>query len=97
MQAGASGAVLFWITMSIVRKRFLILPALVVAGFLLQSAIRGWSPPMNLLRRLRLRTREEIEEEKYALKVLRGDFNDLPVLPEKDVEKVNRILEIIRR
>lgn len=96
-QAGLSGATIMWVTLSLLRRRFLILPALVAAGFLLQSAIRGWNPPMNLLRRLRLRTKHEIEEERYALKVLRGDFNDLAVLPQNENEKVNRILEIIRR
>jgi hypothetical protein len=45
-------------------------------GFLLQHAVQGWCPPLPLLRRLGVRTADEINEERYALKALRGDFVD---------------------
>lgn len=54
-------------------KRWLILPAVVVA-FFAQHAIQGWCPPLPILRKLGYRTTTEIDQEKYALKVLRGDF-----------------------
>jgi hypothetical protein len=57
-----------------VDRRFLILPA-AVAGFLLQHAVQGWCPPLPVLRRLGLRTQTEIEEERHALKALRGDYD----------------------
>jgi hypothetical protein len=60
----------------IASRKFLLLPA-VVTTFLLQHAIQGWCPPLVLLRRLGVRTMAEIEAERYALKVLRGDFQDL--------------------
>jgi hypothetical protein len=60
-----------------VDRRFYLLPAL-VAGFLLQHALQGWCPPVPLFRRLGFRTASEIEQERYALKSLRGDFRDLP-------------------
>lgn len=56
-----------------VDKRWLALPALVTA-FLFQHAVQGWCPPVPLLRRLGFRTASEIEQERYALKALRGDF-----------------------
>jgi hypothetical protein len=56
-----------------VNRRWLLLPA-VVQTFLLQHAIQGWCPPIPVLRRLGVRTAEEIGEERYALKALRGDF-----------------------
>ena len=56
------------------RKRALILPA-VVLTFLFQHAVQGWCPPLPVFRRLGFRTRKEIDREKYALKVLRGDFS----------------------
>lgn len=56
------------------RKRALILPA-VVLTFLFQHAVQGWCPPLPLFRRLGFRTRKEIDREKYALKVIRGDFS----------------------
>jgi hypothetical protein len=57
-----------------VDRRLYALPAL-VAGFLLQRAVQGWCPPVPLFRRLGVRTQAEIDEEKYALKALRGDFD----------------------
>ncbi|MGJ0483266.1 MAG: hypothetical protein ACR65R_01875 [Methylomicrobium sp.] len=60
--------------------KWLMLPA-VVLPFLFQHAVQGWCPPMPILRRLGVRTRNEIDREKYALKVLRGDFNKTESLP----------------
>lgn len=49
-----------------VNRKWLILPG-VVLGFLLQHALQGWCPPLPILRRLGVRTRGEIDREKYAL------------------------------
>jgi hypothetical protein len=54
-------------------RRWFLLPA-AVAGFLLQHALQGWCPPIPVLRRLGFRTATEIEEERQALKVIRGDY-----------------------
>lgn len=55
-------------------RRWLTLPA-VVTAFLFQHAVQGWCPPLPLIRRLGVRTAAEIDHERYALKMLRGDFN----------------------
>jgi hypothetical protein len=57
-----------------VDRRWLALPALVTA-FLFQHATQGWCPPLPVLRRLGFRTMREIDTERTALKVLRGDFD----------------------
>ena len=57
-----------------VNRKFLILPAAVM-GFFLQHAVQGWCPPLPFFRRMGVRTRKEINREKYALKALRGDFD----------------------
>ncbi len=57
-------------------RAWLVLPAL-VTSFLLQHAVQGWCPPLPVLRRIGFRTAEEISRERYALKALRGDFDDL--------------------
>ncbi len=57
-------------------KKWLILPGIVLP-FLFQHAVQGWCPPLPVLRRLGIRTRKEIDREKYALKALRGDFADV--------------------
>ena len=63
-------------------RRWLVLPGL-VAGFLLQHAIQGWCPPVPVLRKLGFRTSYEIEEERRALKALRGDFDGAAENPER--------------
>ena len=55
-------------------RKWFILP-LIATTFLLQYALQGWAPPIPLLRRFGIRTRQEIEVEKYALRALRGDFD----------------------
>ncbi len=57
----------------LVDRRFALLP-LVVGSFLLQHAVQGWCPPLPVFRRYGVRTQAEIEEERYALKAVRGDF-----------------------
>lgn len=57
-------------------KKWLIVPGIVTA-FLFQHAVQGWCPPVPVFRRLGVRSRKEIEREKYALKVLRGDFEQI--------------------
>jgi hypothetical protein len=60
---------------TLVDRRWLILPG-VVLPFLLQHAVQGWCPPLPVLRRaFGVRTRREIDREKFALKALRGDFD----------------------
>jgi hypothetical protein len=58
-----------------VNKKWLLVPGLVLP-FLFQHAVQGWCPPLPVLRRLGVRTREEIDLEKFALKALRGDFKN---------------------
>lgn len=52
-----------------VNKRWLVVPA-VVLSFLFQHGVQGWCPPLPILRRLGIRSRGEIDREKYALKEL---------------------------
>jgi hypothetical protein len=59
-----------------VKRKWLILPG-VVLPFLIQHAIQGWCPPLEIFGRLGVRTRHEIDAEKFALQVLRGDFEKL--------------------
>lgn len=58
------------------RSRGWLLLPLVVQAFFLQHAVQGWCPPMPVLRRLGFRTESEINEERHALKALRGDYAD---------------------
>jgi hypothetical protein len=51
----------------------------IVMLFFLEHAIQGWCPPLPIFRSLGFRTKEEIEKERYALKILRGDFDSLSI------------------
>lgn len=62
---------------TVVAKKWFLL-TIGVMGFLMQHAVMGWCPPVPVMRRLGVRTRGEIDREKFALKALRGDFKDLP-------------------
>lgn len=74
IETNAATAVLVGSTLGfLVDRRFFLLPV-VVGGFLLQHAIQGWCPPVPIFRSMGVRTQSEIDEEKYALKALRGDF-----------------------
>jgi hypothetical protein len=55
-------------------RKWLLAPA-IVQTFFLQHALQGWCPPVPVLRRLGVRTMDEINEERFALKALRGDFD----------------------
>ena len=59
-----------------VDRRFLIIPG-VATAMMLVHAVHGWYPLLPILRRMGLRTQDEIERERYALKALRGDFRGL--------------------
>jgi hypothetical protein len=78
LQANASALVLLGVVLgATVDRRFLALPAGVLT-FLGQHALQGWCPPLPVFRRLGIRTHREIARERHALKVLRGDFDELP-------------------
>jgi hypothetical protein len=55
------------------RPAWFVLPG-VVGFFLMQHALQGWCPPLSVIRRLGVRSAAEIEEERTALRALRGDF-----------------------
>ncbi len=75
-----------------VDRRFAVLP-LTVGAFLLQHATEGWCPPVPIFRRYGFRTQPEIEQERYALKALRGDFHQ--VRADRPSVAVDRTLDAV--
>jgi hypothetical protein len=55
---------------------WLFLPGFVLP-FLALHAIQGWCPPIPIMRKINIRTRREIDWEKFSLKFLRGDFESI--------------------
>ena len=66
LESNAAAVILAGLGLGLVNKRFRALP-MGAAAFLLQHALQGWCPPLPVLRRLGVRTRGEIDREKYAL------------------------------
>jgi len=56
------------LTLGMLRDRRWLLVPLVVQSFFLQHALQGWCPPIPVLRYLGVRTMQEIEYERCALK-----------------------------
>jgi hypothetical protein len=52
---------------------------------------------MPVFRRLGVRTATEIEEERYALKALRGDFRGVSYEDGHDVASVGKAIQAVRR
>lgn len=74
MERNVSVAALLGIALSLFSRKWVLLP-LAAAGAMLWHSLEGWNPP--LLRWIGVRTGREINQERYALKALRGDFRDL--------------------
>lgn len=60
----------------LVDRRFAVIP-LMVGSFLPQHALQGWCPPLPIFRRYEVRTQFEIEQQRYALKAIQGDFQQV--------------------
>jgi hypothetical protein len=97
LMANAASSSLFGVTMGLISSRkWLVLP-LVVTSFLLQHSVQGWCPPLPLFRKLKIRTRSEIDQERYALKFLRGDFDNLERHEDGGFKRdVHRLVEDLR-
>lgn len=94
LEANAAGIGLFGILMGARHRKWLLLP-LAVAGFLMQHAVQGWCPPVELFRRIGIRTTREINHERTALKALRGDFDTDIAAIEDPAQKAQKALEVI--
>ena len=81
---------------ALVDRRFLLLPAGVLA-FFAQHALQGWCPPIPVFRRRGVRTVREIERERYAIKALRGDFDRTPAGDAAPSARVRAALEAVDR
>jgi len=95
LETGSSTLTLAGLVLGITRNRKWLLLSLAVQGFFMQHALEGWCPPLPVLRRLGFRTQYEIEQERYALKALRGDFQQLP--ESRESRGTSPILEAVRR
>lgn len=90
----ANGSTLLLIGLALgtfLNRKWYFLPAF-VGAFCLQHALQGWCPPIEAFRRLGVRTSKEIDEERVALKALRGDFQPLY----RNGKKANRVQKVLK-
>lgn len=78
LETNMSTLALIGIALTIFVHEYWIILPIVVLLFFLQHALQGWCPPLPIFRSMGKRTRAELDREKYALKVLKGDFDHLP-------------------
>jgi hypothetical protein len=96
LETNAAGIALGGVVLGLVRKKWLLVSATVL-GFMLQYSLKGWCAPIKLMRKFGVRTRREIDRERYALKILRGDFQSLPGDPEElKKNPANQVLSMVR-
>lgn len=62
---------------SLLLNKYSIFLTILLLLFFIWHAFQGWCPPIPLLRHFKIRTRPEVDREKYALKAMRGDFKGL--------------------
>ena len=97
LEANASSLVVAGILLGVFLNHWFYLISFLVGAFLLQHSIQGWCPPIRLFRRLGFRTHAEIAAEHYALRFLRGDFDNLTAPSKEDpkarAEKAFRLFQ----
>jgi len=77
LETSASLIILIGTVLAVTVSPYWLILVLAVSFFLLEHAVQGWCPPLPLIRRLGVRTPQEIYDEKMAVRFLRGDFGDM--------------------
>ena len=92
LEANAATLTLVALTLGFTVDRKWFLFPVVIAAFLLQHALQGWCPPLPIFRRRGVRTTREIDLERMALRIIRGDFQPATADPREAFRqaKLNR-------
>lgn len=90
LQMTASSLSLVGIALSAKQNKKWLALSVGVSSFLLNHALIGWCPPLPIFKALGFRVRAEIDKEKFALKALRGDFENLLPVPNAVWNAVNK-------
>jgi len=87
VEAKAAMCIMGCSLLGIAKNKFWSLLTLVTGTFLLQHALLGWCPSAPVMRKMGIRTAEEINQEKMVLKMLRKDFAHVKPNDAKDLLK----------
>lgn len=97
LEANASAIAFTGILLALVFSWYWLLLPLFVTSMLFLHALQGWCPPVPLLRRLGIRTETEINQERFALKVLRRDFDGFPKPEGESQMQAQELLQAARK
>jgi hypothetical protein len=92
LETGAGTLALTGVLMSGLKSRRWLLVSASILTLLLQHSLTRTSPLSDALRAFGVRTRREIDAEKYAMRMLRGDFDNLKSVS----EETHRAIEALR-
>ena len=90
VEARAAVCVMGCSLFGIAKNKYWSFLSLIAATFLLQHALLGWCPSAPIMRKMGIRTAEEINQEKIVLKALRKDFAHVKL---NDVENLLKAAE----
>ena len=100
LEVGGSGIGLMGILMGVLNGRIWRVFTVAALVHLFLYGTRRQSPLAATLRRRGIRTRQEIDEEKFALKAMRGDFQGINPPQGQEVENLakvsTRVLEAVK-
>ena len=85
LETNAAAIILLCSILGLKKSKAFLFPG-TISFFLLQHALQGWSPPLPIIRKLGIRTADEINNEKTAGKMMRGDFSTIPDTPGEKLE-----------
>jgi hypothetical protein len=77
LETGSASLTLLGLVLGATVSRKWLLLSLGVQGFFLQHALQGWCPPLPVVRRLGVRTAQEIEAEKCALLAIQSEKREV--------------------
>ena len=74
LEVSAGAGILVTTLLGMLAHKSWLLLSGVMSVFLIKHAIDGWCPSLPIIRKMGIRTAEEISCEKTVLKIMRGDF-----------------------
>jgi hypothetical protein len=93
LEMNASMLSFIFVMLGFFLHRYWLFVPMVILPLLFLHAIQGWCPPLPILRRLKVRTQKEIDQEIVALKILRGDFNGLETTQKPPVPEIIKAIK----
>lgn len=90
LEVSSASLIVYSTFMGMLSKKCWFLLTGTVGVFLMLHALNGWCPPLPIIRKMGVRTAQEIQNEKIVLKMLRGDFSESKTKVEEMLNQVEQ-------